>query len=119
MTKPTSTTQFDKWLAMVLADARSTRMGEDEEFTRVISECLRGVLEANRADFPWRKPNSSHLAKLRRGVADWNRWIEKNPSVVPNLRAVELGGADLRKADLMQADLMGADSSARGLILRL
>jgi len=62
--------------------------------------------------------DNDHLARLRRGVAAWNRWRRDKPFVRPYLRdadlrgcclkGVDLTGADLRRADLAGADCMGA-----------
>ncbi|MBI4798609.1 MAG: TIR domain-containing protein [Desulfarculus sp.] len=53
--------------------------------------------------------NPKHLAKLRQGVAAWNRWREKNPGVRPDLIEANLGRADLEGANLVEADLREAD----------
>ena len=57
--------------------------------------------------------NAKHLAKLRRGVAAWNKWREVNTKVRPdlsetNLRGANLSGAYLYKANLSEANLSGA-----------
>jgi hypothetical protein len=47
--------------------------------------------------------NPEHLAKLKEGVAAWNRWRRENPAIQP-----ELSGADLSLAKLQGAHLSGA-----------
>ena len=49
--------------------------------------------------------NQEHLEILRQGVEVWNAWRDKEPSVRPDLRNVDLVGADLEDADLHEADL--------------
>lgn len=79
------------------------------------------------------KANKQHLALLRRGTADWNKWREKNPDIRPELYGVDLSGihdfdlngvnlswTDLREAQLqhvkfIKADLEGADLSGANL----
>lgn len=39
--------------------------------------------------------NSKHLAELKKGIKNWNRWRRENPDIIPDLRK-----ADLRKWDL-------------------
>ena len=53
--------------------------------------------------------NPEHLAALRDGAKDWNRWRKRNPDVAVNLSRSDLAGADLRGADLRGAMLMEAD----------
>lgn len=50
--------------------------------------------------------NKEHLTVLRQGAEVWNRWRERNPGVMP----------DLRGADLRNAELDGADFGGEGLI---
>jgi hypothetical protein len=47
--------------------------------------------------------NPEHLDILKRGVNSWNKWMEENPAIYPDLE-----GADLREANLNEADLGGA-----------
>ncbi len=53
--------------------------------------------------------NSEHLAKLKEGVEAWNGWIMENREIVPDLREVNLNGADLTVAFLLGADLRWAN----------
>ena len=53
--------------------------------------------------------NEEHLAILRQGVAIWNEWRERNPSITPDLEAANLSELMLLEADLREADLSGAD----------
>src|SRR5271166_4418470 len=70
--------------------------------------------------------NPEHLAILKQGVEQWNKWRKENPGVVPDLRGAELRKADLHganlewsrlfiskleRANLHEARLSGADSS--------
>lgn len=56
-----------------------------------------------------------HLAKLKEGVEDWNRWREKNPEVVPDLSEADLEGADLVRAKLSVANLRKANLEGANL----
>jgi TIR domain/Pentapeptide repeats (8 copies) len=53
--------------------------------------------------------NPEHLAILKQGVEQWNKWRDEHPDVVPSLSKADLSGADLRKANLGLADLGGAN----------
>jgi hypothetical protein len=53
--------------------------------------------------------NESHLARLKEGVAVWNKWRQENPSITPELSKANLRCADLSQANLSQADLYDAD----------
>jgi TIR domain/Pentapeptide repeats (8 copies) len=58
--------------------------------------------------------NEAHLARLKQGVAAWNRWREVNPGIKPDLveadfMKADLYGADLCGANFFQADLHGAN----------
>jgi hypothetical protein len=59
--------------------------------------------------------NAEHLAILKRGVAAWNAWRRKNPSILPDLAKAKLRKADLRKAKLRKADLRKAKLSRANL----
>jgi hypothetical protein len=69
---------------------------------------------------------TEHLGILNQGVAAWNLWREKNPTVVPNVFPVDLEGADLREiqlgfahlnsASLSRANLAGANLCGAGLM---
>ncbi len=48
-----------------------------------------------------------HLAILKQGVEQWNKWRDKHPEVSPDLRAANLREADLRGANLSLAKLSG------------
>ncbi len=57
--------------------------------------------------------NPEHVEILRRGVPEWNRWREDNPTVWPHLLKVafpkaKLDGVNLENANLLQANLEGA-----------
>jgi hypothetical protein len=60
--------------------------------------------------------NPDHLNMLRQGVAAWNAWREREPSITPDLKEANLNGTNLNGADLNGADLNGAD--LRGTDLR-
>lgn len=63
--------------------------------------------------------DQKHLTHLKEGVAHWNRWRLRNPSVQPDLRdtnlrgvslpGIDLSGALLRRSRLQNADLSGAN----------
>jgi uncharacterized protein YjbI with pentapeptide repeats len=63
--------------------------------------------------------SAEHLAVLKRGTPEWNRWRKDNPSVVPDFGECHLDGVQLRGANLTgagfelaylgHADLSGAD----------
>ena len=70
--------------------------------------------------------NNEHLERLKQGVNAWNLWREVHPTLLPDLKEVGLGGADLPGmnlcnahferaylfgADLRHADLRGANFS--------
>jgi uncharacterized protein YjbI with pentapeptide repeats len=69
--------------------------------------------------------NAQHLELLRLGTPEWNRWRQRNVSVIPDLSSahlqrVRLSGADLSGAKLTMtyfgdADLAGADLSGADL----
>jgi uncharacterized protein YjbI with pentapeptide repeats len=69
--------------------------------------------------------DKEHLAILKQGVEEWNRWRKKNSTVIIDLREADFRGVNLRKAffglgtfdqaDFSKADLRGA--SFRGAIL--
>jgi uncharacterized protein YjbI with pentapeptide repeats len=48
--------------------------------------------------------NQEHLDILEQGVDAWNRWRQKNPTILP-----DLNGADFRRASLIRANLRGAN----------
>src|SRR6516165_380818 len=52
--------------------------------------------------------NSEHLAHLRRGVENWNKWREENPNIAPDLSDAHLEQAKLIKAYLSWANLRRA-----------
>jgi uncharacterized protein YjbI with pentapeptide repeats len=60
--------------------------------------------------------NPEHLAILKRGVEQWNRWRKENPRVMPDLDEAHLSEADLRGAHLAESDLRRAD--LRGALQR-
>ena len=55
--------------------------------------------------------NPEHLAILKQGVEEWNKWRAQHPDVVPRLGEAILRGADLTGANLAGADLSHADLS--------
>jgi predicted phage terminase large subunit-like protein len=59
--------------------------------------------------------NAEHLDLLRQGVAVWNAWRAKEPSIRPNLREANLNGADLSRANLSGANLVKADLGGANL----
>ena len=58
-----------------------------------------------------------HLKILRRGVAVWNDWREKNPEMIPDLSEAHLSEANLCQANLCRANLLEADLSGADLKL--
>jgi uncharacterized protein YjbI with pentapeptide repeats len=60
--------------------------------------------------------NPDHLARLRAGIVDWNRWRADHPGVTPDLRAAELEKANLEHADLSNANL--TDARLKGAYVR-
>ena len=56
--------------------------------------------------------NEDHVGRLKQGITAWNRWRGENESVTPDLRRVDLFGANLTRADLSLADLRQADLRA-------
>ncbi len=64
--------------------------------------------------------NPEHLAILKQGVEQWNKWREDHPDFSADLFEAELtwarlSGADLAGADLADASLIGADLTAANL----
>jgi len=74
--------------------------------------------------------NQEHLDLLKQGVACWNDWRAKNPTIPPDLKRAELARIDLHKANLSdtylneanlsqahlrEANLVGADLSKADL----
>lgn len=53
--------------------------------------------------------NPEHLEILKQGSYKWNRWREKHPEIIPDLRDADLKRANLNSADLSGADLRDAD----------
>ena len=39
--------------------------------------------------------NPEHIAKLRKGVEEWNTWRSDKPAVFPDLSGADLRGEDL------------------------
>ena len=58
---------------------------------------------------------SEHLAKLKEGMEAWNTWRTQHPGIKPNLRRVDLQGADLTSYNLFKAIL--ANTNLSGAIL--
>lgn len=52
--------------------------------------------------------NPEHVEMLDKGVEDWNRWREENPSAIPDLKNANLTGADLRYYELGDVNMKGA-----------
>ncbi len=59
--------------------------------------------------------NPEHLAILKQGVEQWNKWREKHFDVRLDLSDVDLSGVDLSGADLSEGDLIEADLSRADL----
>jgi hypothetical protein len=53
--------------------------------------------------------NPEHLALLKQGVEEWNRWREQNPEIEPDLAGAALVNANLKEARLGRANLGGAN----------
>ncbi len=53
--------------------------------------------------------NREQLARLKRGVGEWNQWRKKDYRVEINLGEANLGEANLTGANLNEADLTGAN----------
>ncbi|MFM6108738.1 MAG: pentapeptide repeat-containing protein [Sphaerospermopsis kisseleviana] len=53
--------------------------------------------------------NPEHLAILKQGIGVWNKWIEENQDVIPDLSSADLCQANLRDADLRDANLRDAN----------
>jgi uncharacterized protein YjbI with pentapeptide repeats len=64
--------------------------------------------------------NPEHLQILKQGVEAWNKWLEQNRDIRPDLTETDLSGAtltgaDLSWSDLTKATLTGADLSEADL----
>ena len=77
-------------------------------------------------DGPLRQANPEHIARLRSGVEEWNRWRSQTPPETPinlawaklqniDLRGVNLSGAHLRCAQLNGSDLTVANLAGANL----
>ena len=59
---------------------------------------------------------TEHLAILKRGVPEWNKWRIAHPYVRPHLAGVDLRGASLHDVDLHDAQLSNADLTGADLV---
>jgi uncharacterized protein YjbI with pentapeptide repeats len=59
--------------------------------------------------------NPEHLAILKQGVEQWNKWRRQHPDVEPDLSEANLGGADLHDADFSETVLIEADLNRANL----
>ena len=60
--------------------------------------------------------NQEQLALLKQGVAVWNAWREQNPALdKPDLREINLAGADLTNANLAGVWFSGTNLSSAKL----
>lgn len=50
----------------------------------------------------------NHLARLRQGVAEWNRWRQIAPKAKPDLAGADLDGMNLARANLYDCNFTGA-----------
>ncbi|MBK6948374.1 MAG: pentapeptide repeat-containing protein [Haliscomenobacter sp.] len=53
--------------------------------------------------------NEEHLAILKQGVEEWNRWRKENPKIEPDLSGADLERVGLEGADLERVDLSDAN----------
>ncbi len=53
--------------------------------------------------------NPEHLAKLKEGVEDWNKWREENPDIKPDLSEAILKRDTLSGINLSEVNLSGAE----------
>jgi uncharacterized protein YjbI with pentapeptide repeats len=60
--------------------------------------------------------DKEQLARLKRGVGEWNKWRKKNPEIKVNLTGANLFRANLSEADLIGANLSRANLSRADLI---
>src|ERR1044071_5350725 len=65
--------------------------------------------------------NPEHVERLKQGVESWNEWRTENQGVRPDLRGINLSGADListclSRAGLINIDLSGANLNGANLI---
>jgi hypothetical protein len=54
--------------------------------------------------------NKEHLARLQQGVWAWNKWLDQQPTIRPNLSGVGLTMVDRTRVDLSGTDFSGAHS---------
>jgi uncharacterized protein YjbI with pentapeptide repeats len=59
--------------------------------------------------------NKEHLAILKQGVDQWNRWRDEKPAIRPDLRKASLKQANLAGANLASVNLSEADLSRSNL----
>jgi uncharacterized protein YjbI with pentapeptide repeats len=61
---------------------------------------------------------NNHVELIKKGATAWNEWRDKNPEIVPDLCATDLGDARLSRANLSKADLPGTASRELNLVNR-
>ncbi len=61
--------------------------------------------------------NPEHLAILKQGLEQWNKWREEHPGVRPELHMADLAAENLCRADLSWAILSGANLNEAKLIM--
>jgi hypothetical protein len=59
--------------------------------------------------------NDKHVAMLKKGVAAWSEWRDKNPVIRPDLSGADLRGANLGATVVAEANLSEANLSAANL----
>jgi len=60
--------------------------------------------------------NPEHLAILKQGAEQWNKWRDEHPDMTPYFREADLQKASLRGANLSQAILGAANLSGANLV---
>lgn len=60
--------------------------------------------------------NEQHVEIFQQGVAAWNAWRVENPRLIPDLRELEMPGAELDGVDLSRALLIDANLKGARLV---
>ena len=100
----------------IICEDKVKRLFDPAELPSVKTEKLRQFAEKTIKDSPEfekrEAAKEAHLAILRRGAEDWNKWREENPETRPLLYDADLSkdtfDANLRRANFSNANLINA-----------
>ena len=110
---PATTEAYEAWwpehTAAWAARYALSKTLASEEYREVeeLWNASKKALELQRARLePERRSGGRQLARLRRGVKEWNRWREKNTQTRPNVERGNFIGADLPGVNLSNSNLV-------------